>query len=130
MNRKKKQKISDEEFEKSQNYIGQLDDDFSDWNHVSYQGSLEKWTEHSKLEISTSGWHKNFYANSNFNTRALSNSTFSMPLCKIYKILKLLWDVKMLKFIFPEVLVKFSQNKIRNLSCEFANLFTVVCGCV
>ena len=30
MNRKKKQKISDEEFEKSQNYIGQLDDDFSD----------------------------------------------------------------------------------------------------
>ena len=27
---KKKQKIFDEEFEKSQNYIGQLDDDFSD----------------------------------------------------------------------------------------------------
>lgn len=27
---KKKQKILDEEFEKSQNYIGQLDDDFSD----------------------------------------------------------------------------------------------------
>ena len=27
---KKKQRIADEEFEKSQNYIGQLDDDFSD----------------------------------------------------------------------------------------------------
>ena len=27
---KKKQKILDEEFEKSQNYIDQLDDDFSD----------------------------------------------------------------------------------------------------
>ena len=30
MNKKKKQKILDEEFEKSQNYIDQLDDDFSD----------------------------------------------------------------------------------------------------
>ena len=27
---KKKQRIADEEFEKSQNYIGQLDDEFSD----------------------------------------------------------------------------------------------------